>query len=481
MSMALSEYTRYDGLGLAELVRKREVAPAELEDTAFRAMDAVNERLNAVVERVDPPAGADPFDPQAPFAGVPFVVKDLWHGWAAVPCTEASRLGAGYAASADSELAARFRRAGLVVVGTGNSSELGLSGQTDPIVYGAAHNPWDLSRAPGASSGGSAAAVAAGIVPLAHGNDGGGSIRLPAAYCSLVGLKPSRGRNPLGPPTAGDCAHPVIAHHVLSRSVRDSAAALDASSGPVGGDFIPLAAPLGSFLDEVRREPGRLRIALCTRIRDSSEAEASCVEAARSAAQLCERLGHEVEEAAPAISYPDIIDVCMDLYTQSVVASIEAMAEATGRKPGPDTLEPPALSTLEMGYAMQGSLLARRYRQLAEMSRVMGAFMRDFDVVLTPATSMMQPAVGRFSAGHYAAGDLGYWAEEGEIYTFLPLFSVTGQPAMVLPHTFGDGGLPIGIQIVGAIGAEGLLFRLAGQLERAQAWGERRPPVHAAG
>ena len=481
MSMSLSEYTRYDGLGLAELVRNREVTPAELADAAYRAMDAVNERLNAVVARVDPPAGAVPFDAQAPFAGVPFVVKDLWHGWRGVPCTEASRLGAGFVVREDSELAARFRRAGLVVVGTGNTSELGLSGQTDPIVYGAARNPWDLCRAPGASSGGSAAAVAAGIVPLAHGNDGGGSIRLPAAYCSLVGLKPSRGRNPLGPPTAGDGAHPVSAHHVLTRSVRDNAAALDASSGPTGGDFVPLQSPATSFLDEVSAEPGRLRIALCTRIEDSSEPEAPCVEAARAAARLCEALGHEVVEATPAISYADIIDVCMDLYTLAVVASVEAMARATGREPGPETLEPPALATLEMGYAMKGPLLARRYQQLAEMCRVMGAFVRDFDVVLTPATSMMQPAVGRFTAGNYQAGDLGYWADEGEIYTHLPLFSVTGQPAMVLPHAWSDEGLPIGIQIAGAIGAEGTLFRLAGQLERAEPWGQRRPPLHAAG
>ena len=480
MSMTLAQYTSYDGLGLAELVRNTEVSPAELENLAFRAMDVVNERLNAVVGRVDPPARADQFDRNAPFAGVPFVVKDLWHGWGGVICNEASRLGEGIVAAEDNAMAARWRRAGLVVVGRGNTCELGLSGQTDPVIYGAARNPWDLSRSPGASSGGSAAAVAAGIVPLAHGNDGGGSIRMPAGFCGLVGLKPSRGRNPLGPPTQGDGANAVIAHHVLSRSVRDTAAALDASSGPTGGDFVPLSRPDRPFLQEVRTAPGKLRIALCTRMLDSSEAEDACVETAQSAARLCEELGHEVVEATPQISYPDVIDVCMDLYTLSVVASIEAMAEATGRVPGPDTLEAPALSTLEMGYAMRGSLLAQRMRQLVTMSQTMDAFMRDFDVVLTPATSMMAPAVGRFSAGNYAAGDLSYWAEEGECYTFLPLFSVTGQPAMALPHVCTEEGLPAGIQIAAAIGAEAVLFRLAGQLEDARPWAERRPPVHAA-
>ena len=477
--MELCEYTRYDGLGLAALVRAGEVSREELISAAFRAMDAVDERLNAIVGRVDPPVGAEPFDARALFAGVPFIVKDLWHGWGGVECNEASRLGEGYVASEDSALAARFRNAGLVVVGRGNTSELGLSGQTDPIIYGAAHNPWDLTVTPGASSGGPAAAVAAGVVPLAHGNDGGGSIRLPAAFCGLVGLKPSRGRNPLGPPTFGDGAHPVVAHHVMSRSVRDNAAALDVSSGPAGGDFVPLARPQRSFLDEVSNEPKGLRIALCTRIKEASEADSVCVAAARSAAAQCETLGHVVEEATPQVGYQDIIDVCMDLYTLSVVSSVDAMARATGRRPGPDTLEAPSLSTYEMGKRMSGTRVARRMAQLASIGRVMGDFMRRFDVVLTPATSMMPPEVGRYSAGNYATGDLSYWADEGEVYNFLPLFSVSGQPAMSLPLSWSDEGLPVGVQIAGAIGEEAVLYRLAGQLERAAPWVGRRPGVFA--
>ena len=477
--MKISEYTRYDGLGLAALVRAGEVSPEEPTSAAFRAMDVVNERLNAIVGRVDPPVGADHFDARAPFAGVPFVVKDLWHGWGGVVCNEASRLGEGFAALEDNALAARFRNAGLVVVGRGNTCELGLSGQTDPAIYGAARNPWDLSVSPGASSGGSAAAVAAGVVPIAHGNDGGGSIRMPAAFCGLVGLKPSRGRNPLGAPTFGDGAHPVVAHHVMSRSVRDNAAALDVSSGPNGGDFIPLARPQRSFLDEVANESGGLRIALCTRIKEASEADPICVAAARAAAALCETLGHEIEEATPEVGYQDIIDVCMDFYALSVVSSIDAMARATGRRPGPDTLEAPSLSTYEMGRRMSGPRVARRMEQLASISRVMGEFMRRFDVVLTPSTSMMPPEVGRYSAGNYTAGDLSYWADEGEIYNFLPLFSVSGQPAMSLPLYWSDDGMPVGVQIAGAIGEEAVLYRLAGQLERAAPWLDRRPGVFA--
>lgn len=478
--MTLSEYTSYDALALAELVRQREVTPVELTEAAFSAMDAVNHQLNAIIGRVDPPLGATPFTPNALFAGVPFVVKDLWHGWGGVMCNEASRLGEGTIAPYDNELAARWRHSGLVVVGRGNTCELGLSGQTDPAIYGAARNPWDPSVSPGASSGGSAAAVAAGVVPLAHGNDGGGSIRMPAAFCGLVGLKPSRGRNPLGPPTDGDGAHPIVAHHVLSRTVRDNAAALDASSGPTGSDFVPLARPKRTFLDETSTEPKRLRIALCTQIKEASQAAPACVEAARVTGTLCEALGHEVEEATPEVIYQDIIDVCMDFYTLSVVASIDAMAKATGRRPGPTTLEPPSLSTYEMGRRMSGALIAKRMAQLAAISRTMGTFMRRYDVLLTPTTSMMAPAIGRYSAGNYEVGDLSYWKQEGEIYNFLPLFSVSGQPAMSLPMHCTDSGMPVGVQIVGAMGDEAMLYRLAGQLESAKPWEGRRPSVFAA-
>lgn len=477
--MKLSEYVTYDGLGLAELVRRREVTPAELAETAFRAMDAVNDKLNAVVGRVDPPVQASDVGDDAPFRGVPFVVKDLWHGWGGVLCEQASNLGQGYIEPEDGPLAARFKKAGLVLVGRGNTCELGLSGQAQSRRHGTTRNPWDLSLAPGGSSGGSAAAVAAGIVPLAHGNDGGGSIRMPPAYCGLVGLKPSRGRNPLVAPAEGDGLHGVVAHHVMSRTVRDNAAALDATSGPTGADYIPLAKPGRNFLAEVSRDPGRLRIALCTRVIGATEPDPRCVAAATSAAKLCEELGHHVAEAVPDITYSDIIDVCMDSYTLSVVHSIEAMAKATGRLPGPETLEPPAVSTLKMGYAMTAAHMAKRLAQQHQMCRTMARFMSAYDIVLTPATSMMAPPVGQWSASSYGAGDLSYWAQEGECYTFLPLFSVTGQPALVLPHYLTPEGLPVGIQIASAIGEDGVLYRLAGQLERARPWIDRRPPVHA--
>ena len=477
--MNLSEYVQYDGLGLAELVRNRDVTPAELVAAAFDAMDAVDGRLNAVIGRVDPPMTGPDVDPAAPFLGMPFVLKDLWHGWGGVRCDQGSRLGEGYVYPDDGVLATRFKQAGLVTVGRANTCELGLSGMTEPILYGPTRNPWDLSRTPGGSSGGSAAAVAAGIVPLGHANDGGGSIRMPAAWCGLVGLKPSRGRNPLVAPLVGDGAYGIVAHHVVSRSVRDTAAALDATCGSTGDDYIPLAKPTQPFLDQAATEPGRLRIALCTRFRDASAPDGPCVDAALSVAKLCEELGYDVFEATPDIGYPAMVGVCYDLYTLAVVVAIEHMVHATGRAPGPDTLEAPALATLEKGRAMPATQLFSRLEELTAMSRVMGQFMADCDILLTPATSRVPVPIGSFSAANYAAGDLSYWAKEGECYTFMPLFSITGQPAMVLPLHWTDDGLPVGVQIAAAIGEEGVQFRLAGQLERARPWADRRPPVHA--
>ena len=477
--MDLSEYVQYDGLGLAELVRGGEVTPEELARAAFAAMDAVDGRLNAIVGRIDPPTRATTIAEDAPFAGVPFVLKDLLHGWGGVQCDQGCRLAEGYVEPADGPLAARYKAAGLVAVGRANTPELGLAGMCEPLLHGPTGHPWDTGLTPGGSSGSSAAAVAAGIAPLAHANDGGGSIRMPAAWCGLVGLKPTRGRNPLVAPAEGDAAYGIIAHHVVSRSLRDNAAALDATSGPTGADYIPLARPERPFLDEIAIEPGRLRIALCTRFRDAAEPDADCIAAARSVAALCEELGHHVEEATPDIGYPDMADVCFDLYTVPVVAAIEYFAAATGRAPGPDTLEPPGQATLAKGRAMAATQLAMRLDQVGVMSRVMARFMSDYDVVLTPATSRVAPPTGRFATAQYAADDESYWHNEMDCYTPLPLFSITGQPALMLPLYWSDSGLPLGVQFAGPVGGEALLFRLAGQLERARPWAGRQPPVWA--
>ena len=354
------------GVGLAKLVRTGAASRADLIDAANQAMDAVNPSLNAVIGRVDPPVFALSAD-DAPFAGVPFLVKDLSHGWAGVRCDMGSRLAQGYVPKNHTEFARRLKAGGLVVTGRTNTPEFGLNGVTEPVLHGATHNPWDAARSPGGSSGGAAAAVAAGIVPFAHASDGGGSIRVPAAWCGLVGLKPTRGRNPMGP-DACEAARPVSVHHVVSRTVRDTAAVLDVTSGPADGDFIPLASPAESFLAAAERDPGPLRIALCTRLKGAPEPEHPCVEAALAAAKMCEGLGHNVEEAAPDIDYQEIASLCFDLYVPGLIGLIERMTCELGRTPDGDTLEPQTLATLQKGRDMTAHDMVGRLNKLSAVS-----------------------------------------------------------------------------------------------------------------
>jgi amidase len=265
--MNLDEYTKYDALGLAALVRDRQVTSAELADLAFQAMERVDPQLNSIVHRVNPQdfpvANAD-----GPFAGVPFLLKDLGHNWAGVPSTMGSRIGIGLKFEKDGPIATRFKQAGYQLVGVSSSPEFGGNAVTESFLHGPTRNPWDLSKSPGGSSGGAAAAVAAGIVPAAHATDGGGSIRLPAAWCGLVGLKPSRGLNPYGSINTSDGNSWVVAGHIVSRTLRDTVAALDATSGPMPGDFIALPKRTESFLSSLATSPKKMKIAVCTRFKN---------------------------------------------------------------------------------------------------------------------------------------------------------------------------------------------------------------------
>ena len=476
--MNLSDYTSYDGVGLAKLVRSGAVSRADLIDAANQAMDAVNPSLNAVIGRVDPPVyalGAD----QAPFAGVPFLVKDLSHGWAGIQCDMGSRLARGYVPKSHTEFARRLKSSGLVVTGRTNTPEFGANGVTEPVLHGATHNPWDAARSPGGSSGGAAAAVAAGIVPFAHASDAGGSIRVPAAWCGLVGLKPTRGRNPMGP-DACEAGRPVSAHHVVSRTVRDTAAVLDVTSGPAAGDFVPLMSPGPSFLSAAELDPEPLRIALCTRLNGAPEPEHPCVEAALAAAKMCEGLGHHVDEAVPEIDYQEIASLCFNLYAPPTVSLIERMAAAMGRTPGEDTLEPQTLATFTKGGAITAPEMIASLNKLSALSAAMSGFMQNYDVLLTPGVSRVPCMTGEFSPADYDPDDVSFWDKEMECYTFSPLPSITGQPALVLPLYWTVSGLPVGAQLIGGFGADATVLSLAGQLERTHPWADKRPPIHAA-
>src|ERR1700724_3483143 len=290
--ISLNDYTSHDGLGLAELVARREVTPDELVAAALEAVAKVNPRINAVLQTLPAEAAAEIRAglPHGPFTGVPFMIKEIVLHAKGVRCEMGSTLTRGFVAPADTELMARFRRAGLVLAGTTQTPELGYNPTTETVLFGPVHNPVDPTRSTGGSSGGSGAAVAAGIVPIAHANDGGGSIRIPASCCGLVGLKPTRGRNPLGP-TAGDIMGGLLAEHVVSRTVRDTAAILDATAGPEIGDPYAAPSPPGSYLAAIKKKPKKLRIAFATKLFDGGAFDPECKAAVEAAAKLCARLG----------------------------------------------------------------------------------------------------------------------------------------------------------------------------------------------
>ncbi|MEM7171109.1 MAG: amidase family protein [Pseudomonadota bacterium] len=477
--MDLADYANHDALGLAELVRRGEVSAAELRGSSQQAMAAVNSKINAVVGEVDPALGAVECPTEAPFLGVPFLLKDLGHGYAGVECTMGSRLGLGVSAPEDSELARRFKASGLVAVGRSNTPEFGLSGATEPVVHGACRNPWDLSLAPGGSSGGAAAAVAAGVVPIAHGSDAGGSVRIPAAWCGLVGLKPSRGRVPKGP-QGSDGATWLSMHFVVTRSLRDSAAMLDALSGPAAGDFIAMPRPEESYLAASQRDPGPLKIAVCTAFENAPEIDPEYARAVEAVARDCAALGHTVEAMALPLDYEVVYRLGYELFLSRVVGLVEGLQKATGREIGSETLEAMSLAAMTAAEEMS---MERLFDCLAEMTRMTVAvdrFMADWDVVLTPATSRPPVKVGVFDPNRSLAQGFDYWAQELPWYYTSPLFNVTGHPAISLPLKVAENGLPIGVQFSGRAGDDATLFRLGGQLERAYPWSAQRPPVHVA-
>ena len=345
-----AEYVDYDGLGLAELVRTREVAATEILEAAITRIERLNPTLNAVVTKVydEARAEAEALDAEAPFAGVPFLLKDLGGAQAGVPLSAGSRFFVHAPAPADAEIVNRHKRAGLMILGRTNTPEFGLSATTEPVLFGPTRNPWDPTRTAGGSSGGSAAAVAARMVPLAHASDGGGSIRIPASCCGLFGMKTTRNRNTLAP-YAGESLAGCSVEHVVSRSVRDSAAALDATAGPAPGDPYFAPPPARPFLEEVGAPPGRLRIALTTKAFGGAPVHPDCIAAAEAAARLCEELGHVVEEAAPAFDVEGLDANYNRIFAVGAAANIQMRARAFGKD-----LDPTRLRAGHLGHDRDG-------------------------------------------------------------------------------------------------------------------------------
>jgi amidase/6-aminohexanoate-cyclic-dimer hydrolase len=469
------DYEQFDGVGLAELVAKKEVTPKELLEAAIARVEERNPRLNAVVQRMYDEAHAAIARglPQGPFTGVPYLLKDLGALYAGTATTAGSAFFRDMVADHDTEMVVRLKRAGLVIFGKTSTSELGLSSSSETRLFGATRNPWNTAHSAGGSSGGAAAAVAAAVVPMAHASDGGGSIRIPASACGLVGLKPTRARNPAGP-DVGEGWSGASVHHAVTRSVRDTAALLDATAGPDIGD--PYWAPPAArpFSREVGADPGALRIAFTTRAWSGKAVDGDCIAAVEAAARLLESLGHHVREDRPEWDEAARQEAARIIIAANTRATLAARAKVLGREPNPDEVEPYTLRVADLDRAASGSDYARAIVVCHRMGRAVGRFFTGCDVLVTPTMCRPPPRLGVIAPEN----------DDGEAYrdailgtiAFTQPFNTAGHPAISLPLASSASGLPIGVQLAGAFGAEATLLRLASQLEQAAPWAGRRPP-----
>jgi amidase/6-aminohexanoate-cyclic-dimer hydrolase len=473
------EYGSYDALGLAELVRKKAVSAGELLDEALVRVERVNPRINAVVhlavERARQAIAAGP--PQGPFTGVPFLLKDLGAEAVGYPTHNGSRFFANTEWTYDSEIYLRFRAAGLVTFGRTTSPELGVGPTTEGDVYGGpTRNPWNLEHVAGGSSGGAGAAVAAGILPLAHGSDGGGSVRIPASCCGLVGLKPTRARLPDGP-GAGEGWGGMSIDGVLSRTVRDTAAAIDATAGADLGQPYwapPMERPL---LEEIKTPPKRLKIAFCATTFTGAPVHGECRTAVEIAAKLCASLGHELVEARPSFDFEKAIRAWSTVVACGTALSIDLRAAALKRAPRPDELHPTIRSAAELGRRLTGPEYLAAINTVHATGRAIAKFFLGQDLLLTATLAEPPARIGRFALDNpdFLDHRLG---PKGIVHysPFCPIFNITGQPAITLPLHWSADGLPVGAHFAGRFGEEGLLMKLAAALEQAAPWSHRRAP-----
>ncbi|HVN70439.1 MAG TPA: amidase [Desulfomonilia bacterium] len=491
------EYDRYDALGLAELVRKKEVTPEELCEEAISRIERINPKINAVIYKMFDIARsmAKSKLPQGPFIGVPFLIKDLLTSYAGVPLTMGSKAYRNHIPSRDSEMMRRYKATGVIIMGKTNTPEFGLTPYTEPELHGPTRNPWNLNHTPGGSSGGSAAAVASGIVPIASGGDGGGSIRIPSSCCGLFGLKPSRGRNPTGP-EYGQIWQGAAVEHIITRSVRDSAAMLDAVNGPdVGAPYI-IPKPHETYLAEVEREPDPLRIAYTKKSPLGTDVHPECKQAVEKAAALLLSLGHKVEEADPVIDGKSLAKNFFIMYYGETAADVADLQTVLGRRPSPSDVEGPTWLLNLLGKAYTAGEFVHSLRQWNTFARQMGLFHQKFDLYLTPTIAFPPFRIGELKPKPIEERAMkvvnllrlgGLVRISGlaekiafEIFSkapFTELANMTGQPAMSVPLHWTADGLPCGVQFIARFGDESTLFRLAAQLEKAQPWFDRRPAI----
>jgi amidase len=495
-AMRFDEYRQYDALGLAELVARGEVTPTELLELAIARTTALSPQLSAVVmpmfDLARQRAGTTL---SGPFAGVPFLVKDMFQEHKGVPSLRGNR-ALKFRARPEprhAEITSRWLDAGLVIFGRTNTPELGLKGITEPQAWPPARNPWNPLLTPGGSSGGAAAAVASGMVPMAGANDGGGSIRIPAACCGLFGFKPGRGRTPWGP-GAGEQMHGAILNHAITRSVRDSAALLDASHGSEIGSPCILTPPVRPYAEEARSAPGRLRIAFSAHSPLGTPVDEVAWNAVTRAVQLLLDLGHQVEEAAAPVDGNQLALDFLTLWFARCAAGCDELQRAYGLSPR--DFEPDTRAMAAFGRALRADDYALACARIQQYAYLMAQFHTAYDVYLTPtlahapprigalrtrkideimmrlldATGLLRPAMRHGLAARVALDSLS-WTP------FTQLANLTGAPAMSVPLHWDSNNLPVGVHFSAGAGQEDLLFRLAGQLEQAQPWFGRVAPI----
>jgi len=474
-AQGFSDYLEYDALGLARLVRDKEVAPEELLEAAMSRIEAINPEINAVVIKMYDEARATIAGgvEGGTFTGVPFLLKDLGAPYKGVRTTLGSRLFENYVPDYDNELVRRYKAAGLVTMGRTNTPEFGLNGSTESVLLGPCRNPWDTTRSSGGSSGGAGAAVASRMVPIAHGSDGGGSIRIPSSCCGVFGLKPSRGRQPTGP-DAGENWEGFATNHALSLSVRDNAALLDATATPEIGAPYGIPAPARPFIEEVTINPGKLRIAYFTK-GAAADTHPDCVAAVHDAATLLEELGHEVVEAAPALDYNVIKPAFSLIVSAHAAAMLDKFKTGMEIAMTSDVVEPATLGWAEPGWKASAADFASTKAIINATTRAVAEFLTRYDVILTPTLGTPPPKLG-----YLDTVNLPFEEFHKRLFDFLPftwLHNLTGLPAMSLPLYWNAGGLPIGVQVAGRYADEATLYRLAGQLEQSRPWRDRIPAV----
>ena len=479
--MNLEEYSICDGVALAELVRKREVTPKELVSLFMEAVEKVNPRINAIIEVFqDRVKGLDDrVIPADPFAGVPFLMKDIGAGEGGRLQESGSRLMKGHIVDKDSSLTTLFKRAGLIIMGRTTTPEFALGVSTESELMGATRNPWNLDTSCGGSSGGSGASIAAGVVPMAHGSDNGGSIRIPASACGLVGLKPSRGRITLGP-DIGEMWPGMLQEFVLSRTVRDTALMLDMVSAPAPGDPFIITQPSRPYSKEVNTPTGHLRIAWTT---DSWQLAASvdsevvhCVEQVVSE---CEKMGHELIEASPTFDYEEYLHATCVAWSFGLYAGMEMFAGMMGRKISEETLEPVMLSFYNYSKGLTAADMFMTEFAFNKFRRTFGKFFEEYDMLLTPTLVKLPEPIGKYTKMRTDIDYVEYTRLQDKVRIHPPAANVTGQPAISLPLGHSQSGLPIGVQFMARFGEENTLIRLASSLEKEMPWHDRIPPVHA--